>query len=241
MSAGDWFSGKEGLPPKISLEAVYEGTEPKEIPSDFKPSVSSPLSAPPAKAQQEPPKPTPAPAAAPAAARAPPPSVNENKQSIAAMASKYQDNEPESSDDDETSSFEEVPKPVERPTAIQTRAPAPSAVASKPAPVSSPTVSTPKASTTPVPQSAPSKSTADTSASAPTSAVAGAAAGIKDFLAEIKGLLETQGKQLNSQSDQISVLTHEVNSLKARLGERNSGEKDEYIRQLELELEEARS
>ena len=41
MSASEWFDGKEGLPPKISLESVYEGEEPAEVPADYKPRSTS--------------------------------------------------------------------------------------------------------------------------------------------------------------------------------------------------------
>jgi coronin-1B/1C/6 len=49
---------------------------------------------------------------------------------------------------------------------------------------------------------------------------------------------------MSDQSDQIALLMREVGQLKVKLGQQGSGadrEKDERIRQLELELEEARS
>lgn len=52
-------------------------------------------------------------------------------------------------------------------------------------------------------------------------------------------------KVMSDQSDQIALLMREVGQLKTKLGQQGSSgserEKDERIRQLELELEEARS
>jgi coronin-1B/1C/6 len=53
-TAEEWFGGKTALPPKISLESVYDGEAPKEVPSEYKPAVvaqSSPVKAEPPKAQ----------------------------------------------------------------------------------------------------------------------------------------------------------------------------------------------
>jgi coronin-1B/1C/6 len=247
VTAEQWFGGKTAPPPKISLESVYEGNAPVEVPSDFKPSSSTPLQSPPPTktVAAEPPKPAPAPAPV-AAQRAPPSSMKDNKASIASMADKFADNEEESSDD-ETSSFEEVPKPVERstvarmeektsgPTFKQEPEPpkpalAPSAVASKSPP--SPAQPTPAAASSAAPTSVPSG----------TSAGSAAAAGIKDYLQDLKSILVAQNKTMSDQSEQIASLTKEVGLLKAKIGEQRSDrEKDERIRQLELELEEARS
>jgi len=57
-TAGEWFGGKTALPPKISLESVFDGEAPKEVPSDYKP---TPVTSQPASAKSEPPKPTPEP------------------------------------------------------------------------------------------------------------------------------------------------------------------------------------
>lgn len=54
-------------------------------------------------------------------------------------------------------------------------------------------------------------------------------------------MLETQNKTILAQSDKIEGLRREVDALKVRGGGSGGGEKDERIRQLELELEEARS
>lgn len=46
---------------------------------------------------------------------------------------------------------------------------------------------------------------------------------------------------MSDQSDQIALLMREVNQLKVKLNQGSDREKDERIRELELELEEARS
>jgi coronin-1B/1C/6 len=72
---------------------------------------------------------------------------------------------------------------------------------------------------------------------------------LKDFLAEIKNSVQQQAdtlKQQNQimadQSDQIALLLKKVNTLETKISSQGGdGEKDERIRELELELEEARS
>lgn len=247
-SSAEWFNGKTGLPPKFSLESIYEGTEPAEIPSDYKPSYSAPPVSPPAtKTETEPPKPAPA-SVSVAAQRSPPPSMKENKTSIASVASKFADKEEVESSDDE-SSFEEIPKPAERPAAIaarmeeKTRGPeitrAPDAKPTAPLEVPKPTVS---AQVDPAALKAAPTSVKDTPTPTPGSTPSGAAEGIKGYLTDIKSMLEQQSLTMTNQLDQIMHLTQEVNTLKAKMGEnRSTREKDERIRQLELELEEARS
>jgi coronin-1B/1C/6 len=235
-TASEWFGGKTALPPKISLESVYEGGAPEEVPADYKaPASSAPVQSQPA-TKTEPPKPAPAAAPAPVAVRGPPPSVQDNKASLADQASKFADKEEEESEDD-ASSFEELPRPVERPSA-----------ASREEKVPSPTVAkqpeAPKPA--PVPAAAPASaaSTSSTTPSQPTAtpSAASATSGIKDFLHDIKATLEQQNKVLADQSDQIALLMREVSTLKAKIGSQSSDrEKDERIRELELELEEARS
>lgn len=249
VTADEWFGGKTAAPPKISLESVYEGNAPVEVPSDFKPSTSTPLQSPPPTktVAAEPPKPAPAPAPV-AAQRGPPPSMKDNKASIASMAEKFADNDEESSDD-ETSSFEEVPKPVERSTSARMEektsgptfkqepeppkpSPVPAAAASKPSPSAPQSTPAPATSSTPAPAPAPSG----------TGAASAVATGIKDYLHDLKSMLMAQNKTMSDQSDQIASLAKEVGLLKAKIGEQRSDrEKDERIRQLELELEEARS
>jgi coronin-1B/1C/6 len=134
MSSQEYFDGKDAVPPKIDLASIYAGEEAREVPSDYKPSAPLPAAA--STTEQKKPelvKESPAATPAPdrmAAARSPPPSMREQGASMSNMAAKFADKDEESSDDD--SSFEEVPKPVERvaPAAkvdekIQTPAPLP--------------------------------------------------------------------------------------------------------------------
>ncbi|SPJ84268.1 probable coronin [Fusarium torulosum] len=225
-SAQEWFDGKTAVPNKIDLESVYDGTSPKEIASDYKaPPAPAPVAEKPAPKKEEP-KP-----AAPAI-RSPPPTMNEQKGSISAMASRYQDKQEEEEDDDDASSFEEVSRPAQR-QAVP--APKPTPAQPQTAPVSSTPAaakpSTPvKTPTSPV-SSGPAASSS-TSRAAPSSS--------DSSLAEIKSLLEGQTKLISSQVQQISLLTSEVEALKRKVSS-GSLDQSERIRQLELELEEARS
>ena len=113
MSAAEWFGGKDGIPPKIDLEKIYEGEEPTEVPSTYVPAITPVVSTPPAKKESEPIKEVAKEPVPPSASmRGPPPSIKEQSQSISRMASKYADKDDEEEEDDE-SSFEEVTKPVE--------------------------------------------------------------------------------------------------------------------------------
>lgn len=209
MSSGEYYSGKEaGVAPKITMESLYEGETPVEIPADQVPKPAQVKSTP-APTQAKAPEPAPAaksqPAPEPAVTRAPTSSsIKENQQSMSAAAAKFADKEEESSEDD-AKSFEEIPKPVERPRVVVSEKqeekigvkPSPAAEALKsPEPT--------KTSSAPAPEPA-AEPTAGTS-----SAAKGAAEGIKGVLQEIKTMLAQQ-------SGQIESLTQEVASLKARL------------------------
>lgn len=228
VSAREWLDGKTGVPSKIDLESVYEGKAPVEVASEYKPPAPIPAPAPapaPAKKQPEP---------APAPAIRSPPNVTDQKASISNMANKYQDNEASSSDD-ETSSFEEISRPAVRTAAPAAVAKPPSPIATQPKP-SSPVKASPSSPTLP-------------RAAAPVSAAASSSV-VEKTLEEIKHLLEQQTKIITAQSDKISSqsqvisqLAAEVETLKKRVitGGAASQEQSERIRQLELELEEARS
>ncbi|KAL9111263.1 MAG: hypothetical protein Q9227_004341 [Pyrenula ochraceoflavens] len=112
VGSSEWFDGKSGLPPKLDLESLYEGTGVKEVSSDYKPRPAPEPSKPqePVKKEPEPSRPEPS----PAAMRAPPPSMKEQGGSMMAMADKYAEKDDEKEEESDTSSFEEVSKPSER-------------------------------------------------------------------------------------------------------------------------------
>ncbi|KAJ4363409.1 Coronin-like protein crn1 [Neocucurbitaria cava] len=241
-TASEWFGGKTAVPPKISLESVYDGEAPKEVASDYK--APQPAAAQPSPVKAEPPKAAPEPAPAPIASRGPPPSMKDNKDSLAAGASKFADKDGDSDNEKRhaytaarqeektkgpvISKEPEPAKPIPAPTAAPTQAAKPT-----PAPAAAEPTPTPSAAT-------------HATSSAPAPASSGPAAVLRDTLGDIKSQLEHQNKVMSDQSDQIALLLREVGSLKTKLsGTSQQGpsdrEKDERIRQLELELEEARS
>ena len=113
MSAGQWFDGKEGLPPKIDLASVYAGEEPAEVAADYKPAMhahSPPAPSPTKKA----PEPASEPAAPTSALRGPPPSMKEQTSSIKDLASKFSDDKGDDESEEDSSSFEEIAKPIDR-------------------------------------------------------------------------------------------------------------------------------
>ncbi|KAF4459190.1 hypothetical protein FALBO_14054, partial [Fusarium albosuccineum] len=246
-SAQEWLGGKTGIPNKIDLESLYEGTVPKEIASAYKAPAAAPapVAEKPAPKKEEPkeePKPAPA-------VRSSPPSMNEQKGSIAAMASRYQDKEVEDEDDeDETSSFEEVSRPAQRQAAPAAKSVPPTQAQTTPA-----TSAAPFASTKP---SSPIKSSTapTTSASASRTVSSSAPQGNNPSLAEVQENLAKVESQLgdlqklvgdvqnlaNNQGEQMQLFTTQIQTLIRLMGS-NSQSQSERIRQLELELEEARS
>lgn len=229
VTATEWLSGKDGIPSKIDLESIYEGNTPVEVASDYKPPaapVPTPAKAPsPVKKENEP----------TLTQRAPPPTMSEQKGSIAAMASKFQDDEDANSDDD-ASSFEEIPKPAQR------GAPAAAKVEPKPlSPIktSATKVSPSKPSPGAQPTSTSRQAFASPTASMPASSSPGNGS-VESSLQQIKNLLEAQTQTITAQSEKISKLAQEVDLLKAKVGSGSEGQ-SERIRQLELELESARS
>ncbi|TVY43338.1 Coronin-like protein crn1 [Lachnellula cervina] len=237
VSAAEWLSGKDGIPSKIDLESVYDGNAPIEVAADYKPPTAAPAPAP-VKAAAAPKKENDTPRS-PVATRSPPPTMSEQKGSISAMASKFQDDEVED-DEDETSSFEEIAKPVQKSIPIAAKAeprsptkPSPTKTEPpKPAPVSQ---ATPR-SVQPPASSAP---TTIPTSSGPISAVSSNEA-VETSLQQIKSLLETQTRTITAQSEKIGHLAQEVDTLKMRVGT-GAEDQSERIRQLELELEAARS
>ena len=116
MSAAEWFDGKDGIPPKIDLESVYAGEEPTEVPSNYKPVSQKPPTSTTHSPTKKEPEPIKEPAQPSPALRGPPPSMKEQTSSIANLASKFADkDEPVPiEEDDDSSSFEEIPKPIDR-------------------------------------------------------------------------------------------------------------------------------
>ena len=111
MSAGEWFSGKEGLPPKIDLASIYAGEEPAEVAVEYKPATHAQSPRVPSPTKKAP-EPASEPAAPASSLRGPPPSMKEQTSSIKDLASKYDDKDDESEED--SSSFEEIAKPIDR-------------------------------------------------------------------------------------------------------------------------------
>ena len=241
VSAAGWLSGKDGIPVKIDLESIYEGNAPTEVAADYKPPTQAPTPTP-----AKTPEPVKEPEPTPAVTQRVPPTMSEQKGSIAAMASKFQDDEPADDDDDDDSSFEEITKPVQKslPAAAKVEAKPASPIKASPTKTSPPNPS-PVSQATPRPIQPPAA--AATPATIPTSSgpisAVGSSSGnnsVESSLQQIKSLLEAQTKTITEQSAKIGQLAQEVDTLKMRVG---SGTQDqsERIRQLELELEAARS
>ncbi|KAI1504171.1 hypothetical protein F5X99DRAFT_52945 [Biscogniauxia marginata] len=223
LSAQDWLSGKTALPPKIDFESIYEGQPPVEVPADYKPPAAAPVPTPAPVSKPAPKEPEPAPAPTPVR---PTPSINDQKGSMAAIASKYDDTKEDEADD--SSSFEEVSRPPQR-SSLPVR--------SEPK-VASPT----KTTSAPPPKPAqPLKSPISAAASAPTASSDNATSpAVEKTLEQIKKLLETQTKLISTQSEQIHHLTTELDSVKKRVVS-PSQDQSERIRLLELELEQLKS
>lgn len=230
-SAKEWLDGKTGVPAKIDLESVYEGGELKEAaPSDYKPpSPVVPAAAPVAK--PEPKKEEPKEEPKPVAARTPPPNLNDQKGSMSTIANKFQDNADEVEETEDTSSFEEISRPVQRSAVRSEPKPVSPPVKTQPLPVrSSPQAKSP--TTTQAPVSIPDSNSTD--ANPETGGV------VESSLTQIKELIAKQTKVITAQNDKLGRLTNEVESLKKKIST-GSQDQSERIRQLELELEEARS
>ena len=158
--------------------------------------------------------------------------MNDHKTSMSAMADKFADKEDVASSRDESSSFEEVPKPVERPSAVlATKQEEKTGVRTPPQaqPQQSPTKTTsapapepktdPKSAGISTPPAETSKPTNVEPATPGPSGAKGAAEGIKGALQEIRGLLVQQGQDMAAQAERIERLTKEIAGLKIRLGE----------------------
>jgi coronin-1B/1C/6 len=216
----EWFGGKTGLPPKFSLEDLFDGNEPQMMAAETivkpTPVASAPAPAPaaaPAAAPKAQPKVEPTPAPTPAIAREMP-KVGSNKDSMAKFADKFADSKEDDVDENEDdSSFEEIQKPVERPSVAAARAEPTKTTTAPPAEPKSlsknsftgegiSAASTPPASE--LREQEKEKSAASPPAPAPTASAA--AGGLKEVLAEIRGLLISQGKQIEHLTSEIAQL-----------------------------------
>jgi coronin-1B/1C/6 len=214
VSSPEWFSGKTGLPPKLNMGDLFDGKEPQLIAAEDapKPTTTTPAAPTPAVAPKAEPKPEPKPEPTPAPALARElPSVNQNKQSMATMAEKFADKDETEDDVKGDSTFEEIPKPVQRPAVAAARQADVSRPQSAESRVSDAPPSEPKPDANSSEGSSESKPTASTS-SIPVPSPSAAAGGLRDVLNEIKTMLQSQAKQ-------IEHLTSEVAQLKAKVGE----------------------
>ncbi|KAI0862394.1 hypothetical protein F4860DRAFT_513104 [Xylaria cubensis] len=214
VTAQEWAAGKSGVPSKIDFESIYEGNAPVEVPANYKP--PTPITAP---APASAPKKAPEPSFAPTTIRSSP-SIKDQQSSMAALASKYED---KNDDVEEPSNFDEPPQ-------RSAKAPSPTKTSSAPLPKPVSPIRSQAVEPTPT-TSAPASTGSPTGSGGPV---------VETALDQIKVLLETQTKMLNTQNQHIERLTAEVDSLKKRVGS-GSPDQSERIRQLELELEELRS
>ncbi|KAM3430613.1 hypothetical protein MY4824_007582 [Beauveria thailandica] len=245
-SAKEWLDGKTAIPSKIDLESVYEGTTPKEVASDYKAPAQLTPTTPKAEIKREEPKREEPKREEPKTAavfRASPPSINDQKSSISNMANRFQDNDEDDDDDADTaSSFEDIGRPAQRnPAPVRAAEPKlPTKTASAPAPA--PAAAAAPAATVPVAAAAtPAVKAATPSRTPPGTSTPSGGSGVESSLEQIKQLLENQTKIITQQNDKIGHLTQEVELLKRKVGSTGSQDQNERIRQLELELEEARS
>ncbi|KAH8805562.1 hypothetical protein F5884DRAFT_799820 [Xylogone sp. PMI_703] len=237
VSGADWLAGKDGVPAKIDLESIYEGNAPKEVPADYKPPTTAPAPAAAAKPVSPAPQKEPE-APVSATSRGPPPSMAEQKGSISAMASKFQDNDDDDDKDmEESSSFDEV--------SVRTQKTVPAAAKATPAPVSiAPTVTSPpqaSPASQPVPVKAAAPVASQTATPAASQATENSTSRVENTLEQIKAMLEAQTRTITAQSEKIGLLAREVDTLKMQVGGQSTSDQSERIRQLELELEAARS
>lgn len=228
MTSAEWLQGKTARPAKIDMGDLHDGQAPKEYAAKDAPTAAPAKTAPA-------PTPTPAPVAAPkaepVAERSQPgtpreiPSMKDNQQSMSQMANKFADKDAESSDDEPSSPFEEITKPIQRPSStvaarqeekVGTRTPpkhadvTPTPVAAAAAPEPSKAASSRQVSESPATSSMPATEQPSAEPAAVSRSASSAAGGLKEVLGEIRGMLQAQSKQIES-------LTNEVAELKARL------------------------
>lgn len=114
MSAAEFFGGREAVPAKIDLEKIYNNELPVEVPSDYKqpPRPATPITpVAPVEREIETKRDTIKEAPQPSASIKNVIPMKDQAALISSMAKKFADKEEDFTDDD-TSSFEEIPKPV---------------------------------------------------------------------------------------------------------------------------------
>lgn len=240
LSAADWLSGKNGMPAKIDLESVYEGNAPTEVASGYKPPTKTPAQvATPIKAPEPVKKEEPSPV------QKAPASMADQKVSMSALASKFQDNDEADDVDDDDSSFEEIPKPVVRNAAPAKQVEpvkAASPIAQSPTAPAQISQATPKSTQPPAVEEPATIQTSSGPISAVGSTPISSSNGVENTLNQIKKMLEVQTKTITEQNEKIGQLAGEVSTLKMKVSSSGaSQDQSERIRQLELELEAARS
>ncbi|CAG8109045.1 unnamed protein product [Penicillium nalgiovense] len=222
MSSSEWLGGKEAIPPKISMASLFDGEGIKEVSGvEEKPTGSMDAPAPkpadapkvaetPKAPQPASPKAAPEPVSEPTPAARPAPSMKEQGASMAAMVNKFADGEEEANvSDGDDSSFEEVPKPVERPTRSTAAENASPRVSS---PLRPKEAETKQAEAKPEPtlvsSTVPSTASETPSPTAPVP---------KNDIEEIKNLIAEQTKTIATQAQQMQTLTAEIEALKTKL------------------------
>ncbi|KGO73103.1 Coronin [Penicillium italicum] len=221
MSSSEWLGGKEALPPKISMASLFDGEGIKEVSGVAEVSTGT-IDAPapkPAETLKTPepaspkvatkPVPEPTPVARPA------PSMKEQGASMAAMVNKFADGEEEATvSDDDDSSFEEVPKPVERPTRS---IPAESASPRVNSPLRPKEAETKQVETKQV-ETKPQPTLVSSTVPSPASETPSPTTSIPNSdIEEIKNLIAKQTKTIATQAQQMQTLTAEIEALKSKL------------------------
>ncbi|KAL4891797.1 hypothetical protein BDV59DRAFT_181008 [Aspergillus ambiguus] len=216
MGPTEWLEGKEAIPPKISMASLFEGEGLKEVTGVQDKPTSTMNAAEPKPVEPTPAKKAPEPTPEPTPVVKPAPSMKEQGASMAAMVNKFADQEDEEPEPTEQeSSFDEVPKPVERPTrTVETASPS-----VKTSPWHKKDESKSPAATPTSADRSPAPSTPTTSTPAPGSSATTAVADVVGReLGAIKDLLDMQTKTIAQQAQQMQNLTAEIESLKAKLG-----------------------
>lgn len=129
MSSKEWFDGGEGLPPKVSMEGLYNGRGMKEVTNTTittrtpvpaaeatprakpEPTTASSSSSDAANTQRSEPSAT---QPSQTATRIPSPSMKTQGASMSSMVDRFADKEAHDDTEDDDSSFEEVQRPAER-------------------------------------------------------------------------------------------------------------------------------